>query len=727
MKIKRLDLVSFGKFDNKSLELDDGINIVYGENEAGKTTIHNFIDGMFYGFLKANVRNAIYLDEHRLYEPWDRSRYAGIITIKQGDEKYRIEREFTKGKEKTTVFLESTGEDVTDRIDTGQKNRILQPGYHFFGFNSSVFRNTISIKQLETKTEEDLSKEIKEKLVNATHALDDEISVKKAIKSLENDLKEIGSTRAPTSRYARTKKKIEKLKEEIATIKAEQHEYESLLGEVEKLEKDHLSSQEDLRKRKEVLTNIKLMELQEIYNKGTEVKDEIEELEESIENLKEYKDLSEDDFKEIREKNNHINIIENNLQHKEASKEKLENKINDLKDKIEDTGSPYYGENSVKYNRNLKNSIIVMGVLIAILILVSLIIDLSTMALLGGVLLLLVLGGISFYINSKNINEEIKYKKFKRNEFIEEVKNHENELQEIYEEIDALNENKKVTISSIKILLEKNQVIDLDDFEKKLDFKEKFIKNCSQIEDKKILYKRVMGDHSLESLNEKLENFQPMDGLDISMKESTIREKQHLENKSLNLQLEITRNKANLETIEKSLKHMAELEEELAKREKSISKMDDKVKAIELAKSTIEGLSKNIHQDFAPHINEKVSHIISRITKGKYDSVRVNDKLDLCIINPDSRELLKYDSLSGGTIDQLYFALRFGIISSISQEKLPLILDDCFTQYDDYRLRNVLELLRDLSKDRQLILFTCQKREKETLEELKIGYNLVEI
>ena len=90
-----------------------------------------------------------------------------------------------------------------------------------------------------------------------------------------------------------------------------------------------------------------------------------------------------------------------------------------------------------------------------------------------------------------------------------------------------------------------------------------------------------------------------------------------------------------------------------------------------------------------------------------------------------SRENININSLSGGTIDQLYFALRFEIINSMSDSRLPLILDDCFIQYDDIRLENILRFIKDKSKERQIILFTCQKREMELLNKIDANYNLV--
>ena len=50
MKIKTLHLIAFGKFKQTTIELDDGFNLIYGPNEAGKSTIQAFIEGMFFGF-----------------------------------------------------------------------------------------------------------------------------------------------------------------------------------------------------------------------------------------------------------------------------------------------------------------------------------------------------------------------------------------------------------------------------------------------------------------------------------------------------------------------------------------------------------------------------------------------------------------------------------------------------------------------------------------------------
>jgi uncharacterized protein YhaN len=169
---------------------------------------------------------------------------------------------------------------------------------------------------------------------------------------------------------------------------------------------------------------------------------------------------------------------------------------------------------------------------------------------------------------------------------------------------------------------------------------------------------------------------------------------------------------------------LVDIEEDIKRKTDEFKILDKKKNALELAISTIEKLSKEIQNQFAPEINVKVGEIIKRITNDKYSGVRIDNKLGIGVINPESGEIIDINYLSGGTIDQLYFSLRFGIINSITDDNLPLILDDCFIQYDDIRLENLLNYLYDISKDRQIILFSCHNREKLLLEKMNMDFNL---
>ena len=85
------------------------------------------------------------------------------------------------------------------------------------------------------------------------------------------------------------------------------------------------------------------------------------------------------------------------------------------------------------------------------------------------------------------------------------------------------------------------------------------------------------------------------------------------------------------------------------------------------------------------------------------------------------------DRLSTGTIDQLYLSLRLSIIKELSEETIPIFLDEAFAYYDEERLKNILKYISEEFKNIQIIIFTCTNREKEIFDKLNINYNLISI
>ena len=95
--------------------------------------------------------------------------------------------------------------------------------------------------------------------------------------------------------------------------------------------------------------------------------------------------------------------------------------------------------------------------------------------------------------------------------------------------------------------------------------------------------------------------------------------------------------------------------------------------------------------------------------------------------NIENGNYVEANRLSVGTIDQLYLSLRLSMIEDLSNEKMPIILDEAFAYYDTQRLKNILRYLANTYKDRQIILFTCTEREKNIFDEFNINYNLIKL
>jgi uncharacterized protein YhaN len=143
---------------------------------------------------------------------------------------------------------------------------------------------------------------------------------------------------------------------------------------------------------------------------------------------------------------------------------------------------------------------------------------------------------------------------------------------------------------------------------------------------------------------------------------------------------------------------------------------------------TLEELSRSIHKEFAPQLNRNVGGVLSQITGDRYFDVRVSPNLEMNVIYPETGLEVPISSLSGGTIDQCYFALRVAIAEMVTKKRdFPLFLDDPFVQYDDVRLRGVLRVLASLAERHQIVLFSCHGREKMLSRELGLKFNLVNL
>ena len=120
---------------------------------------------------------------------------------------------------------------------------------------------------------------------------------------------------------------------------------------------------------------------------------------------------------------------------------------------------------------------------------------------------------------------------------------------------------------------------------------------------------------------------------------------------------------------------------------------------------------------FSPALGEKAASIFTKLTKGKYNKVLLDRKLI-----PSAQEngaILSHEvhSLSQGAADQLYLAVRLAICDLVlpAENCVPIFLDDALVTFDDERMAAVLDLLVELSEHRQILLFTCQRRELQYL------------
>lgn len=196
------------------------------------------------------------------------------------------------------------------------------------------------------------------------------------------------------------------------------------------------------------------------------------------------------------------------------------------------------------------------------------------------------------------------------------------------------------------------------------------------------------------------------------------------------LQKNINRDRLYLHSLEldknnimPKLEKLASMEEELEELNEKEQSLNEQNKAIELAKEILEIAYIKMKENVTPKFTQELSKNIQEISNGKYKNVRINDEEGI-IVEKENGEYVSSEKLSIGTIEQLYLSLRFGAIKEISNETMPIILDEAFAYYDEQRLTNVLKYLNEEFKQNQIIIFTCTNREEKILEKENIQYKL---
>lgn len=130
-----------------------------------------------------------------------------------------------------------------------------------------------------------------------------------------------------------------------------------------------------------------------------------------------------------------------------------------------------------------------------------------------------------------------------------------------------------------------------------------------------------------------------------------------------------------------------------------------------------------------PNIITRVSEFMRRMTKGKYQEVLISEEnghfeLQFLIkgeIIPVTR------AFSKGTLQQLFFAFRLAVIEALDPEHhLPFVLDEAFVNWDMHRFTETMHLLVEISKERQVLFFTCHSNLVNKISELD-NVNVVEV
>ena len=543
------------------------------------------------------------------------------------------------------------------------KRKTQTKGNEFFYEQTKVdeelFLSTLVVGQQEVKLGNKEQSMLVQKLANLVGTGEDNVSYKRAVDRINRrQLDEIGTTKS-------REKPINILERNINNLEAE---------------KQNLSKYQDFK--------------YEIEENKNNLKEEIKELVNENNFVKEMKTLEE---KEKIEKEK-INIQEN------IKKENIE-KINSLKQKrndIEKNNSHILAngvdnEKSTKKiereKKNLNKKALILSILVILINVLQFVFIKNRIV--NYIILLTVPAVLVYYFVQKNKLNKIIERENKENEKKQELINNINlEINGLKQQVEILNNNNLEIDNKLQSLR--------NNLNLKIGLEKEKIKNQ---------YLNIIDSYKLDELL----NFE-----NIDFKLRNLQEE--LNNKNIELhKLELDQ-----KNIEPKLDNLSKIEEELVNDKEKMLTLQRNNLSFVLSKQVLENAYINMKNSVTPKFTEELSKNISNITNGKYNNIRFNDEEGL-IVEIENGDYIPASKLSVGTIDQLYLSLRLSMIEDLSKEFMPIILDETFAYFDDERLENVLKYINDKFKNHQVILLTCTKREKDILDKNLILYNNCEL
>lgn len=656
MIITKLHLINFGKFKDRVIELKPGLNLIYGANEAGKSTVHDFIEGMLYGFKKADARRRSYTPKRQRYKPWLASAYAGAMEYETEDNRsYRIERDFNSDR---VSIYDSSGQDIAligpMSAGTREPDAITQ----HWGISSTAFVNTISIDQRNTFSTQAMAKEVADGWLNMMQSGRQDLSVTAALSRLTRMLDDIGSDSAPTRPWARALQKLQQLNAErdmvqkrmdnMADAIARAH---ALRSEIEELRKQQGSELSD-----EALDS----DADIAYNRRR--KAELERELASLASLNAYIEQNGcDPLEELLSLDRQF----------EAAKAEL--------DALNAAGNRHEEENATKRLNNAKSRLYLYIILIA----TSAIAAVAIHPALAVVLIPLIWMLIRDRAEIKRLTRTLK----------QLSQAHEQQYQQVKMRCDALADKKQQLLEQIGAA------------------------DTAQV---MAMLRRVdAASHEIERLDAEYQ---------WSVQQKRQQRLAALSQQIHSRETELAALEASADASLAGLRSLAAIDEDIEQIKQEINEMAFKKNAVQKAIDIISGLSADIQRDFSPYLSQAAASITSHITGGRYVDIKISPEMYIKVIEPDSGLTVPLESLSAGTIDQLYLAIRLAIADMLSDNRnLPLIIDDAFSEYDDIRLMNAMAYIGQLAQKRQVLILTCHQRDEETLDKLGIPFNYIEL
>lgn len=739
MIIKRL-AASFGVLRNRELTLKEGLNIIEAPNEAGKSTWCGFIRAMLYGINTSERDRIGYLSEKTRFKPWSGAQMEGSMDIEVDQRDISIQRTAlgSSPMKKLSVVYSKTGQEVLELANDGLGETLTGVPERIFERSAFIRQSGLKISQTG-ELEQKISSLVSSGEENVSYTDTDETlrtwlrkrkhnnsgfipRLETELSQLEDMLEQLSQANEEYAeislRLARTKARCDELKKDMSVH--EELERREDRRRITEAKGRLLALEVEVRSLRRKLTVEETLTDKDMVLAARSSYDKLGTLTVNYSESKEERDVTEKEL-ELIESEKLGSVFEG------LTAERAREEVNKASEK--DSAADRAGE----YKREIYTlPIAVLCVLaiasLAVSIAMSLpLYPLSALSVAGAVVLLvLYMRKISAAKTAENVRQAMftRFKCGSIDDLVSLLEDYErlcskaDELRERLEETSEIVDKTMKEMQRHKSDFEKDTLVfapeiqGLEDAFAAMSEMERLVLRLEAAEEEKAAAQSYFKSLT-ERYNGDWSEHIPKDELQAPLK-----------NRSETL-YELKRTEKELEALKNdyamAMGALRAIGDPLvlgAKKnglENRCAELTDQYEALELAVKVLDEANNEIQARFSPLLGRRAGTLFDRLTGGRYKRLLLDKDM-----NPGAEQLgesVTRDilALSGGTVDQIYLALRLAICDIVlpPENLCPIILDDALINFDETRTERALDLLKEIAESRQILLFTCHTREGE--------------
>ena len=706
MYIEKIHIDTFGKLSDKKIELSEGVNIIEGANESGKSTLAAFIKFIFYGVPSRERAGVL---------SWQTGGAVGSITVCDGDKRYRIERALVGTREAVQLIDANTNMPIRHALDG------TTPGELFFGVGADMFSATAYVSQLGGAVSG--GAKVSDGIENILFSADESVNTQKAISKLDAMRVSLLHKNEKGGRLFELDRECAKAEVRLSEAKQGHDEILTKEAQLADMREKYAAADE---KARDISTRSQQFEARRIADMFTRSHGIAAKLEELRANIEEQTGADVASVNRLEETIGTITLLEKEARLAKEAEASLPPIAEDteLDEYIENGGEAVLSDKMVSAYSHSRIFTIsgavgaLAGIVLALIGIMAnplaLALVICGAALLAVAAVLFVLGvrlrRVAAEIEEKYDFYALETRLAARNAAIEEAK---------------LAEHTAITASrryeEAYAAARDEYGCDFDGLVAELTEQKEKLKSIDKLKaeyDKYATLQREikvqLSSYDEEQVRASIDERVDVSDIDADKLPEMKREAEFAAKMAASLEKHTVELEKTLAGLYPTVEEPTDAADRLSALKTEREKLTKRHAAYKLALEKMAEASDNLRESISPRLAKDTARLLSHITGGKYKEMGVGTELELCVETENGTKSI--DALSAGTQDAAYLCLRLALVSLLYRKTTPpVIYDEAFSRQDDTRLVGMMKIA---SLSTQSIIFTSNAREANAMRTL---------